>query len=190
MESLDNRHECCGIRKVEPLGRVLAELDAWVTGLRREQSVTRADAGEVELDGGHGGIAKLNPIIGWTEAELWAYADATGCPSTRCTSGATPRSAARRARAPSSRANTRAPAAGGGRTPRARSAACTRSRARRSGRAAELAVTVAEACRTGGRTPSSQVAAARSCPRATWPLAQSVVGKVLSAARAHRIAGW
>ena len=46
MESLDNRHECCGIRKVEPLGRVLAGLDAWVTGLRRDQSVTRADTPE------------------------------------------------------------------------------------------------------------------------------------------------
>jgi phosphoadenosine phosphosulfate reductase len=94
MESLENRHECCGIRKVEPLGRVLANLDAWVTGLRRDQSVTRADTGPVEWDVGHGGIAKLNPIIGWTDAELWAYADAhrvpvhplhkKGFPSTGC----------------------------------------------------------------------------------------------------------
>jgi phosphoadenosine phosphosulfate reductase len=75
MESLDNRHECCGIRKVEPLGRVLGQLDAWVTGLRREQSVTRADTPAVEWDGGHGGLCKLNPIISWSEAELWAYAD-------------------------------------------------------------------------------------------------------------------
>jgi phosphoadenosine phosphosulfate reductase len=80
MESLDNRHECCGIRKVEPLNRALSELDAWVTGLRREQSVTRTDAAEVELDAGHGEIAKLNPIIGWSEAELWAYADANRVP--------------------------------------------------------------------------------------------------------------
>jgi hypothetical protein len=42
-DSLENRHECCGIRKVEPLGRALAGLDAWVTGLRSEQSVTRSD---------------------------------------------------------------------------------------------------------------------------------------------------
>lgn len=75
MESLDNRHECCGIRKVEPLGRALAELDAWVTGLRRDQSVTRSDAKEVELDAGRGGLAKVNPIIGWSETQLWAYAD-------------------------------------------------------------------------------------------------------------------
>ena len=75
MESLENRHECCGIRKVEPLGRVLAGLDAWVTGLRRDQSVTRSDTAEVELDAGHGGIGKLNPIIGWTDAQLTAYAE-------------------------------------------------------------------------------------------------------------------
>jgi phosphoadenosine phosphosulfate reductase len=75
MESLDNRHECCGIRKVEPLGRSLAGLDAWVTGLRRDQSVTRSDTPAVELDTGHGGIAKLNPIIAWDETRLWAYAE-------------------------------------------------------------------------------------------------------------------
>jgi phosphoadenosine phosphosulfate reductase len=80
MESLDNRHECCGIRKVEPLGRVLATLEGWVTGLRRDQSVTRADTPSIEFDKGHGGIAKLNPIIGWSDAELWAYADAQRVP--------------------------------------------------------------------------------------------------------------
>jgi phosphoadenosine phosphosulfate reductase len=80
MESLENRHECCDIRKVEPLGRALAQLDGWITGLRREQSVTRTDAGEIEFDAGHGGLAKLNPIIGWTEAALYAYADAHRVP--------------------------------------------------------------------------------------------------------------
>jgi phosphoadenosine phosphosulfate reductase len=80
MESLENRHECCGLRKVEPLGRVLAGLDGWITGLRREQSVTRGETAEVELDEGHGGLAKLNPIIAWTEAELLAYADAERVP--------------------------------------------------------------------------------------------------------------
>jgi phosphoadenosine phosphosulfate reductase len=75
MDSLDNRHECCGLRKVEPLGRTLAELDAWVTGLRREQSVTRAETPTVERDEGHGGLCKLNPIIAWSEAQVFAYAD-------------------------------------------------------------------------------------------------------------------
>jgi phosphoadenosine phosphosulfate reductase len=74
MVSLDNRHECCGIRKVEPLGRMLSDLDAWVTGLRRDQSITRTATPEIELDAGHGGIAKVNPIVGWGDAELRAYA--------------------------------------------------------------------------------------------------------------------
>ena len=75
MESLDNRHECCGIRKVEPLNRVLAGLDAWVTGLRRDQSVTRTDTPVLEIDRAHGGMAKLNPLSGWTDEQVWAYAD-------------------------------------------------------------------------------------------------------------------
>jgi phosphoadenosine phosphosulfate reductase len=73
-DSLDNRHECCGIRKVEPLGRALAGLDAWMTGLRREQSVTRTDTPEVEVDATHGGIAKVNPLIGWSFDQVRAYA--------------------------------------------------------------------------------------------------------------------
>jgi phosphoadenosine phosphosulfate reductase len=74
MESLENRHECCGIRKLEPLGRILGSLEAWVTGLRREQAVTRTATAEVEIDDAHGGIAKLSPIVGWDEARLQAYA--------------------------------------------------------------------------------------------------------------------
>jgi phosphoadenosine phosphosulfate reductase len=73
-DSLENRHECCGIRKVAPLGRALADLDAWVTGLRREQSVTRTDTPEVELDAEHGGLAKVNPLIAWTTDQVRAYA--------------------------------------------------------------------------------------------------------------------
>src|SRR3954452_10018274 len=74
-DSLENRHECCGVRKVEPLGRALAGLDAWMTGLRREQSVTRTDTPEVEVDATHGGIAKVNPLIGWSFDQVRAYAD-------------------------------------------------------------------------------------------------------------------
>jgi phosphoadenosine phosphosulfate reductase len=80
MESLENRKECCGIRKVEPLGGMLGTLSAWVTGLRRDQAVTRADTAVVDLDAGHGGIAKINPIIAWSDQELWAYADAQRVP--------------------------------------------------------------------------------------------------------------
>ena len=74
-DSLENRHECCGIRKVAPLGRALSALDAWVTGLRREQSVTRTDTPEVEFDADHGGMCKVNPLIAWTEAQVRAYAN-------------------------------------------------------------------------------------------------------------------
>jgi phosphoadenosine phosphosulfate reductase len=79
-DSLEGRHECCGIRKVEPLGRALDGLEAWMTGLRNEQSVTRAHTPEVEIDHPHGGLAKLNPIVHWTMAEVRAYADAHRVP--------------------------------------------------------------------------------------------------------------
>ncbi len=73
-DSLDNRHECCGIRKVEPLARALANVEAWMTGLRNEQSVTRTDTPEVEVDDAHGGITKLNPLVRWTMEQVRAYA--------------------------------------------------------------------------------------------------------------------
>src|SRR5579862_639124 len=73
-DSLDNRHECCGIRKVEPLGRALADVDAWLTGPRNEQSVTRTDTPEIELDRAHGNIAKVSPLVRWTMEQVRAYA--------------------------------------------------------------------------------------------------------------------
>lgn len=74
-DSLDNRHECCGIRKVEPLRRALAGLEAWMTGLRREQAVTRTHLPEIDVDDVHGGIAKVSPLAAWTAAQVRAYAD-------------------------------------------------------------------------------------------------------------------
>jgi phosphoadenosine phosphosulfate reductase len=71
--NLENRHECCRIRKVEPLGRALAGLSAWVTGQRREQSVTRGDLSVVEIDGTHGGILKLNPLAAWTGEQVASF---------------------------------------------------------------------------------------------------------------------
>jgi phosphoadenosine phosphosulfate reductase len=73
-DSLDNRHECCGIRKVEPLARALADRQAWMTGLRNEQSVTRTDTAEIELDRAHGSIVKVSPLVRWTMTEVRAYA--------------------------------------------------------------------------------------------------------------------
>lgn len=71
--SLENRHECCRIRKVEPLSRALSRLKAWVTGLRRDQSVTRTTLQKVERDDAHGGIVKLNPLADWTSEQLSEY---------------------------------------------------------------------------------------------------------------------
>lgn len=72
-ESIENRKECCGIRKVEPLKKVLATCDAWITGLRRDQNVTRTAVAKLEIDKGFGGIWKLNPIADWTSKMVWDY---------------------------------------------------------------------------------------------------------------------
>lgn len=71
--SVEDRRECCRIRKVEPLARVLANADAWATGLRRAQSVTRAELAVAELDLANGGKLKLNPLAAWSEDDVWNY---------------------------------------------------------------------------------------------------------------------
>ena len=70
---------CCGGAKVEALERALSEADAWVTGIRREQSPTRADAVEVETDPKRG-IVKYNPLAQWTEKDLWRVISDKGLP--------------------------------------------------------------------------------------------------------------
>src|SRR6266849_3473164 len=72
--SVAERKECCAIRKLEPLSRALAGRAAWVTGLRREQSATRAEVAVIDLDLENGGLVKLNPLADWTEAQTWQYA--------------------------------------------------------------------------------------------------------------------
>lgn len=71
-ESVELRKTCCHIRKVEPLNKALADADAWLTGQRRGQSVTRTELPFVEEDNARG-ILKYNPIYDWSEAEVWAY---------------------------------------------------------------------------------------------------------------------
>ena len=71
-DSIELRKACCGIRKVNPLRRALAGKRAWITGLRREQSPTRAGIGARELDGEHG-LQKSNPLFDWTRNDVWAY---------------------------------------------------------------------------------------------------------------------
>jgi phosphoadenosine phosphosulfate reductase len=78
--SIEGRKECCGIRKVEPLQRALKGMQAWVTGLRREQAATRGHNPQVQTDAGNGGIFKYNPIIGWTTAQVWGYVREHGLP--------------------------------------------------------------------------------------------------------------
>ena len=72
-ERVDLRLLCCQVRKVLPLTRYLAGLDAWVTGLRRDQWASRAEIRKVEIDHDHGAIVKLNPLAEWTEDEVWDY---------------------------------------------------------------------------------------------------------------------
>jgi phosphoadenosine phosphosulfate reductase len=79
-KSIEARKECCAIRKVEPLGRALAGRRAWVTGLRREQSVTRTGVEAVEQDAQHSGLLKLNPLVTWTAKDVWAYIKENGVP--------------------------------------------------------------------------------------------------------------
>lgn len=64
---------CCHVRKVQPLCQALATLDAWITGLRREQSPTRTSIRAIELDHEHGGLVKVNPLVNWTEQQVWDY---------------------------------------------------------------------------------------------------------------------
>ena len=82
-ESQENRHECCHIRKVEPLTRALKGLAGWITGLRREQSVTRTDLAPIEIDATNGGILKINPLLEWTTDQVWEYAKQHQIPTNR-----------------------------------------------------------------------------------------------------------
>ena len=123
---VDLRLACCAVRKVEPLRRKLATLDAWIAGLRREQWASRRNIAKVELDRDHRGIVKLNPLADWTLDEVWDYVRNAG--------GALPRALRprvhvdrmlRRASDRSSRANPNEPAGGGGSTTPRRSVAST-----------------------------------------------------------------
>jgi len=69
---LDQRRGCCGVRKVEPFRRAVAGRGAWVTGIRRGQSASRALATPVEWDGEYG-LHKVSPLLEWSENEVWDY---------------------------------------------------------------------------------------------------------------------
>jgi phosphoadenosine phosphosulfate reductase len=70
---------CCSIRKVAPLNDALAELDCWITGMRRDQSAARANAPKLGWDDAHG-LWKANPLADWTDEQCWAYIEERGLP--------------------------------------------------------------------------------------------------------------
>lgn len=72
-ESVENRKACCGVRKVEPLRRHLAGFDAYITGLRRDQNLNRADTRKVAVDPAHGGLVKISPLADWTHERVLEY---------------------------------------------------------------------------------------------------------------------
>ncbi len=71
-DSVEQRKQCCGIRKIEPLNRALAGAEIWITGLRAAQSGYRADMGLFEADEARG-LLKFNPLLSWSTEQLWAY---------------------------------------------------------------------------------------------------------------------
>lgn len=71
-DGIEQRKACCTVRKVEPLRRALAGRRGWITGLRREQSDTRAELAETALDPVHG-VWKFSPLVDWTDDDVWAY---------------------------------------------------------------------------------------------------------------------
>lgn len=78
-ESIDNRKACCYVRKIEPLKRALKGLDVWVTGLRASQSVTREAMKLVEYDEDNQ-VIKLNPLLKWSEEDVWEFIKANNVP--------------------------------------------------------------------------------------------------------------
>ena len=83
-ESLENRERCCYVRKLAPMRRFVAEhLDAYVSGLRRDQNANRADTPKVTLDAGNGGVVKVNPLADWTRDEVWEYVEQHELPVNR-----------------------------------------------------------------------------------------------------------
>ena len=78
-DSVDLRKECCGIRKVTPLKRALADKKAWLTGMRRSQAVTRSELPVSEWDDTFG-LQKFSPLTDWSNGDVWAYIKAFDVP--------------------------------------------------------------------------------------------------------------
>ena len=78
-DSIENRKLCCHIRKIKPLMRATKGLDAWITGLRRDQAVTRKGLQTVEWDDINK-LVKINPLIDWSEQQVWDYVNQHNVP--------------------------------------------------------------------------------------------------------------
>ena len=78
-DSIELRHLCCNVRKIEPLKRALEGVEVWITGLRRSQSVTRANMQMVEYDADDD-VLKLNPLVLWSEQDVKEYVRANAIP--------------------------------------------------------------------------------------------------------------
>ena len=79
-DSIELRKRCCEIRKLVPLRRALRGKRLWITGLRREQSLTRTDTEVLAHDAGNG-LMKLNPLADWSEQDVWAYVEKFAVPT-------------------------------------------------------------------------------------------------------------
>ncbi len=78
-DSVELRKQCCAMRKVKPLKRALEDKDAWLTGMRRSQAVTRSELPVSERDEDHG-LQKFSPLTDWSNGDVWAYIRAFDVP--------------------------------------------------------------------------------------------------------------
>jgi phosphoadenosine phosphosulfate reductase len=79
-QDVASRLTCCQVRKVRPLLKALDGLDAWITGLRRDQWASRVNIRKIELDHEHAAIVKLNPLADWDQQDVWQYIEANNVP--------------------------------------------------------------------------------------------------------------
>jgi len=78
-ESVENRKECCYVRKIAPLKRALEGVEVWITGLRAQQSITRQEIELLEWDEANS-VVKLNPLLLWSQEDVWEYIRSNNIP--------------------------------------------------------------------------------------------------------------
>jgi len=78
-DSVENRKLCCSIRKVEPLKRALEGMQAWITGIRKDQTIDRFNTSLIEWDENYN-LIKINPLYRWTEKMVWEYIRSNSVP--------------------------------------------------------------------------------------------------------------